>query len=460
MLLHQISIMQNKAPADARRTTSVSKSAEDALDRLLIADYDPCTSAAWAGAAPWHLSLGIKPTFNQLAFDLLPSLDPSDSSCDPDHAVFIKNGFSVRLIEGKGKATVLDEFVSRHHHSLRGGGMSGRTYGLYDPTAVLVGVIIFARPTNAKTAAGMQVVEIGDDLLSPTEMAHLTHGEAETLDCTRLCVADVTPSGFVLGTGAESFLFAAALRDLASRNRSLWRVTRMVEMGIPLTPAACRILASVSSCKCVRSFATVGTRGVSYAASGLFYCGRGRSEQESVGRRSAELCGRRSLSKLESLHCHGHDHQVLRAVWEGSEGYLTAFDSGGNVITSIDLSPIRAMVGDDLTPLVRQRALKRAYYELRADAECGIAGEAVMWSLSADRAGYVLRHASPKHRYVGYLGAPYYVVEMARRSKYLRESILAAERAWFAPARRWPRGLGFGWKRRPQRLGIPQMPRS
>jgi hypothetical protein len=364
------------------------------------------------------------------------------------------------LIEGKGKATVLDEFVSRHHHSLRGGGMSGRAYGLYDPTAALVGLIIFARPTNAKTAAGMQVVEIGDDLLSPTELAHVTHGEGETLDCTRLCVADVTPSGFILGTGAESFLFAAGLRDLASRNRSLWRATRMVEKGIPLTPDTRRILASVSSCKCVRSFATVGTRGVSYAASGLFYCGRGRSEQESVGRRSGEVCGRRSLSKLESLHCHGHDHQVLRAVWEGGEGCVTAFDSRGNVITSIDLSPIRAMVGDDLTPLVRQRALKRAYRELRADAERGIARVDITWSLSADRAGYVLRHASPKHRYVGYLGAPYYVVEMARRSKYLRDSILAAERAWFAPERRWPRGIGFGWKRPPQRLGIPPMPRS
>ena len=157
MLSHQNSITRIVSPAGDGCTRSFSESAEDALDRLLITDYNPCTSVAWAGAAPWHLSPGIKPTFNQLAFDLFPSLDPNISGCDLDDTVFLKAGFSVRLIEGKGKATLLDEFVSLHHHSLRGGGMSGRAYGLYDPTAALVGLIIFARPTNAKTAEGMQV---------------------------------------------------------------------------------------------------------------------------------------------------------------------------------------------------------------------------------------------------------------------------------------------------------------
>lgn len=433
--------------------------ATEALDQLLMAGYDPATSAAWAGAAPWHLAQGAHPAVSQLTFDLFAPLEAIDAPDADDHTPFRKDGFQVRAIEGKGKTRILDAFVSRHHHSLRGGGMSGRAFGMYDPENVLVGMITFARPTNPKTASGMQVAEVGDEMLSPATRAHITHSEAETVDCTRLCIADVTPSGIVLGKGAESFLFTAAMRLIADRNRALWRAIRMVEIGLPPTREMRQLIESRASfCKCIRTFATAGSRGVSYMASGLLWCGTGRVEHESIGKRSGDLCGGRSLAKLANPESKGHEHQVLRAVWEGSHGQAIGLATDGKAVVTLDLMLIRDMVPNDLSPLDRQHALKRAWHELRARAERNLCGNVATWRLEADESGYDVRRSEPKHRYVGYLGAPYYVAQIARRCRYLRGEILTAETVWFALERRWPRGIGFGWKRRPHRLGAPSYP--
>ena len=430
------------------------------LDHLLLAQFDPATSAAWAGAAPPGDGFDPTPTLTQLTFDVLLSPGGADLSVDmSDYAPFDKAGYQVRPIVGKGKATTIDRFVTQHHHSLHGGGMNGAAFGLYDPSGVLVGVTTFARPTNVKTAAGMQVGEWGDESLSPLERAHVTHAESETVDCTRLCVAERASQGVVLGTGAESFLFMAALRLMRMRNRALWRATRMVELGLPLPPTAQALLrAQVPYVKCVRTHATSGQRGVTYMACGLFYAGLGRVEREAIGGRSGELCGGRALTKLARHESPGHEHQVLRAVWEGSDGYAVGHNGVGEAVSPLDLAPIRRLVPDGLTPLARQAALKRAWHTLRTDVARATGIRAATWVLTADQSGYFKRSSAARHRYVGYLGTPYYALQLARRCKYLREAILAAEAVWFAPAARLPRGVGYNWRRRPQRLGARPYP--
>ena len=441
-------------------TTPWTDHTRSSLDHLLFAQFDPATSTAWAGAAPPRAGVDPTPALTQLTFDALWS--PGDAGCAvaiPDHAPFHKAGYQVRPIVGKGKATTIDRFVTQHHHSLHGGGMNGTAFGLYDPSGVLVGVTTFARPTNIKTAAGMQVAEWGDDRISPLERAHVTHAESETVDCTRLCVAERAANGVMLGTGAESFLFMAALRLMRARNRALWRATRMVELELPLPPSAQALLrARVPYIKCVRTHATSGERGVTYMACGLFYAGLGRAEREAIGGRSGELCGGRALTKLARPESSGHEHQVLRAVWEGSGGYAVGYNEAGEAVSALDLAQIRRLVPDGFTPLARQAALKRAWHVMRTDAVRATGIGVATWILTADQSGYRKRASVPKHRYVGYLGTPYYTLQLARRCKYLRKTILAAESAWFAPAARMPRGLGYNWRRRPQRLGARPYP--
>lgn len=196
--------------------------------------------------------------------------------------------------------------------------------------------------------------------------------------------------------------------------------------------------------------------GVTYAASSLLSAGQSRAEVEYVGRRSGELGSGRALGKLGNASTAGHTHQVLRAVWEGGRGTATARRADGTIAETLDLTPIRAMVPATLTPLARQYALRRAWKAMREAAE-RVHG-AVRWTLEADTTGYERRVTPPKYRYIGYLGAPYYVAQLARRSRYLRASVLAAEQAWYSTDRRWPRGLGYNWPKRPHRLGAPPMP--
>jgi hypothetical protein len=426
------------------------------VDAVLLAEYDPARSAAWAGAAPplW--------TAPAAQLDLWArSAQAVAATEEREGSPFRARGFLVRPVAGPGAARVLDEFCTRTHRTLTGRGMNGRAYGLYDPGGHLVGVANFAPPSNHRTAEGMQVRAPGDGDLSLPARAQVTYTQRELLDCVRLCVAEQTPSGVPLGTGAESFLYAACLRTFLDENRTLWRAIRMAELGLPLPRPEARLLArGASFVRVVRSFAetAVGV-GSPYAATGAWYLGTTRVETVWDGRRSGESITRRSLAKLRSAG-DGHVHQVLRAAWEGSAGVAIARDAAtGATLAAYPLDEVRAAVPDGLSPAARERALAGAWRRLAAAWSKQLTGP-VRWDLRADTSGYEPRSSSPKHRYATFLAnRPYYVLELARRCRYLRSSILQAEAVWYSEAARWPRGIGFGWPRPPQALRRPEYPR-
>ncbi len=64
----------------------------------------------------------------------------------------------------------------------------------------------------------------------------------------------------------------------------------------------------------------------------------------------------------------------------------------------------------------------------------------------------------PEHRYGVFLGRRYYDYALATRRRYLRPQILAAEAPWYASERRWPRGVGYNWPRRPVSWGRGNYP--
>jgi hypothetical protein len=439
-------------PCPTPLSASPAPAEGDSLDAVLLAGYDPDRSAAWAGAAP---PLWTGPAA-QLA--LWAGIEAAEAR---EGEPFRARGFLVRPVAGPGAERVLDEFCTRTHRTLAGRGMNGRAFGLYDPEGHLVGAANFAPPSNHRTAEGMQVPAPGDHRLPPRARAQVTFTQRELLDCVRLCVAERTPSGVALGTGAESFLYAACLRVFLYDNRSLWRVIRMAELGLPLPPAEARLLVcGASFVRVVRSFAEteVGV-GSPYAATGAWYLGTTRAETVWVGRRSGESVTRRSLTKLRGAG-DGHLHQVLRAAWEGSAGTAVARHAGtGAVLAEYPLDPVRAAVPDGLAPAARQRALAGAWRGLAAGWSAQLAGP-VRWELRADAGGYASRPGSPKHRYATFLAnRPFYVLELARRCRYLRGAILQAEAAWYSEATRWPRGIGYGWPRPPQTLRRPGYPR-
>ncbi len=325
-----------------------------------------------------------------------------------------------------------------------------------------VGAANFAPPSNHKTAEGMQVQAAGDHRLQLQARGQVTYTQRELLDCVRLCVADETPSGIPLGTGAESFLYAACLRAFLDENRTLWRAIRMAELRLPLPPAEARLLArGASFVRVVRSFAetAVGV-GSPYAATGAWYLGTTRTETVWVGRRSGESITRRSLAKLQGVG-DGHVHQVLRATWEGSAGVAVARHA--------DLGHDPGRVPARRGPTGRTRRPVSRRPPARADERLAQprgsmvepAGRTRSAGISRPtRAGYESRSTSPKHRYATFLAnRPYYVLELARRCRYLRAAILQAEAAWYSEATRWPRGIGYGWPRPPQALRRPAYPR-
>jgi hypothetical protein len=453
MLLHLHSAL---APGAAPPSGPPAPAEADPLDAVLLAGYDPALSAAWAGAAPplWTAPAAQLDLWAGAAQGIVATEEREGNP-------FRARGFIVRPVAGRGAARVLDDFCSRTHRTLRGRGMNGRAYGLYDPEGHLVGAANFAPPSNHRTAEGMQVPAPGDHHLVPRARAQVTYTQRELLDCVRLCVAEETPSGIPLGTGAESFLYAACLRAFLDENRTLWRAVRMAEIGLPLPRAEARLLSrGASFVRVVRSFAetAVGV-GSPYAATGAWYLGTTRAETVWVGRRSGESITRRSLAKLQGAG-DGHVHQVLRATWEGSEGVAVARHAAtGEILATYPLDPIRSAVLDGLSPAARERALAAAWRGLAA-AWSGRVAEPVGWHLQADTSGYESRSAPPKHRYATFLAnRPFYVLELARRCRYLRSAILQAEAAWYSEATRWPRGIGYGWPRPPQALRRPEYPR-
>ena len=426
------------------------------LDGILVAGYDPAYSAAWAGAAPplW--------TAPPAQLDLWAGAAQAVAATEEREGnPFRAHGFIVRPIAGPGTARVLDEFCTRTHRTLTGRGMNGRAYGLYDPEGHLVGAANFAPPSNHKTAEGMQVLAPGDHRLPPRARGQVTYTQRELLDCVRLCVAEETPSGIPLGTGAESFLYAACLRIFLDENRTLWRAIRMAEIGLPLPRPEARLLSrGASFVRVVRSFAeTAGGVGSPYAATGAWYLGTTRTETVWVGRRSGESITRRSLAKLQGAG-DGHVHQVLRATWEGSAGVAVARHATSDaILAAYPLDAVRAAVPDGLSPAARERALAGSWRGLAAAWSSQLPAP-VRWDLQADTSGYESRLTSPKHRYATFLAnRPFYVLELARRCRYLRAAILQAEVAWYSEATRWPRGIGYGWPRPPQALRRPAYPR-
>ncbi len=445
------------APGTAPPAAHPAPAEATLLDEILVAGYDPAHSSAWAGAAP---ALWTAPAAQlDLWADAARAITATD---EREGSPFRSRGFIVRPVAGPGAARVLDDFFTRTHRTLRGRGMNGRAYGLYDPEGHLVGAANFAPPSNLRTAEGMQVQAPGDHGLAAQARAQVTYTFRELLDCVRLCIAEETPSGIPLGTGAESFLYAACLRTFLDENRALWRAIRMAELGLPLPAGEARLLArGASFVRVVRSFAETAGGGVGspYAATGAWYLGTTRAETVWVGRRSGESITRRSLAKLQGAGG-GHVHQVLRAAWEGGVGVAVARHADtAATLAAIPLDAIRLGVPDGLSPAARERALADAWRRLAAAWSRQLPGS-VHWDLQADTSGYVARPMPPKHRFATFLAnRPYYVLELARRCRYLRSEILQAEAAWYSEATRWPRGIGYNWPRPPQALRRPEYPR-
>jgi hypothetical protein len=441
------------------RKWSAENAAWASLDGYLLDQYDPAISHAWAGAAPaaWTppgAQIELFPTAEEL-------IERSDKV---GGALFRRAGFGVEPIAGPGAATILDDFVERHHRSLRGRGMNGTAFGLYAPDGELVGIANFAPCANTATAAGMQVNVPEDYQLSPTARAHLTVSERESCDAVRFCLAPDAVSGASLGTGAESYFYAACLRYFVARNRALWRVIRMVERECPL-PAWARAMLKerVPFIKIVRSFADPadGHRGTIYAAAGAWYLGMTDARSTLVGRRSGEPLAGRSLTKLYAPDEKGHPRQVARAVWEGGLGQLRAIDpASGAVLGARDLASIRDTVPDGLGTRAHRRALAAAYRaeQVLLAIEVGCDPKQLAWHSEADTGGYLTAAPRPKHRYATFLGRPFYANALARRCRYIRADILSAEAAWFAKHPRWGRGLGYHLPRKPDQLGRSTSP--
>lgn len=451
------------------------------LDARLVRDYDPRVSRAWPGAAPraWEreLAQAARPRRapadpRQCALDFGAPLEAQLD--DATRRTFVADGYTVRPIQGAGAQTTVADFCIAQQHYLVSAGMQGDKFGLYAPDGALVGVAIFAPCSNKRTAAGMRARHIPEDAaLTPAERAHTWFGERGYRDCVRLCLADRAPDGRPIGTGAESFCYSGALHYYLAQNRMRWRAERWAECLAtrpawhpdalpPLAPWAAALLTDGGEyVKAVRSFSdtTVHPNATVYRGAGAWDLGLTKQETAYAGRRSGEPAARRSLTKLASAG-HGRTHQVLRAVWEGATaGTATATDAAGRVCATHDLAWIRTAVPDGLPPAVRRTALKRAWREAQRTiaATLGVPVAALTWTLAADADGYVSRGVAPKRRYCHWLAArPGWAIALARRCKYTRQQVLAAEAAWYAPARRGTRGDGYNWPKRPRDLGKPE----
>jgi hypothetical protein len=341
--------------------------------------------------------------------------------------------------------------------------MNGTAFGLYAPDGELVGIANFAGCANSATAAGMQISVREDRGLSPTARAHVTVSEREYCDAVRFCLATASACGASLGTGAESYFYAACLRSFVARNRALWRAIRLVERHAPLPPWARVLLdAQVPFMKIVRSFADPGDghRGTIYAAAGAWYLGTTDARPTLVGRRSGQTLPGRSFTKL-NVEGRGHARQVARAVWEGGIGELRALDPISGVLLGVrDLARIRAAVPDGLSTRAHRRALAEAWRAEQAALAIAIERHPrrIAWQSEADTSGYIADAPRPKHRFATFFGQGFWAHALERRCRYIRADILRAEAAWFAETNRLGRGLGYNFARRPEHLGQRQPP--
>jgi len=397
-------------------------------DARLLATYDPAHSLAWPGAVPL--------TAQGELFDAVAALTPADAAGD---TMFLRAGFTVRPIAGVGSRRVLEDFCRTHHYLATAGMAGGIAFGLYAPSDDLVGVAVFARPTNPRTAHGMFPDAPQDipDVWAP----HLTVQEDEVLDFVRLTVQDSSAT-LNLGTGAESYFIRAALRQLTERNRQRWRAVRAAELGwCPMDPA----LARVPWIKVVRSFADPSRHtGHVYRAAGWFAAGASRPDRAWIGERSGQMLSGRQRTKLTTPTDRGHLANVLRAAWEGGTVRADAWNAAGQCIATSDLAAVRAC------PVLDWRTFTRVW---RTEARA-IAPTATRWTYQYFGGGFTGSVTAAKPRFVLFLGAPPIARAIARRCRYLRTALVQADLAWRAPARRWIRGVGFNWPRRPTDVAL------
>lgn len=418
------------------------------LEDLLLAGYNPKTSLAWPGAAPeaWQAVAAVPARGAE---------EELSESAPDDGRWFRKHGFTVRRLQGPGADRAAQRFCESEHY-LPGAGMAGVRFAMLAPTGEIVGIAAYAPASNPRTARGMQVALPGDEDRSALEQRHLGFTESEYLDCTRLCVAARAPSGALLGTGAESYLYRAVLRAFAQRNRSLWRAIRMTELGLPLGAKERGLLrVGTQFLKCVRSFADTaeGHTGQLYWATAAWFLGTTQARRRYVGRRSGEPASRRSLSKIGSGGS-GAVHQALRAVWEGSRGEAHVLD-GGSRLASFDLQEVVREVPGGLPAPERQARLRSAWREAsrRWAEQTTLRLPEAEWSLSANLEGYQEVAGAPKLRYAHFLGSPWHAWQLARRCRYLSQQLAAAEAAWKVQRGRVPREaqapIDMGWPRLP-----------
>lgn len=391
-------------------------------DAHLLVGYDPATSLAWLGAMPDE---------NQGELFAVP-ISEADAASD---RAFLKAGFTVRPLTGKGSRTQLAAFTAKHHYLTTGGMAGGLTFGLFAPTGALVGIAAFARPTNPDTAAGMLPVPARDEVMGAWSH-HADVAESEILDFVRLTVMSSADAGCNLGTGAESFFVRQAMSLFQQRNREKWSAVRRAELGLAPLPNA---MAKRPWLKTVRTFSDphAGHVGTLYMASGMYRVGETRAERVWVGLRSGLVLAGRQRSKLKNPTDAGHLANCLRAAWEGATCVLEGRDASGVIVVTRDLTPVRQMAA--FNAVVAKRVLRR----LTSDATH------LAWSVRYVDGGFRTESRPPKPRFALFLGTAPIARALARRCRYLRPSLLAADADWFAPARRWGRGLGYAWPRQP-----------
>jgi len=386
-------------------------------DAVLLRGYDPATSLAWLGAEPHQLTL----------FELETASAASD-----DAEVFRREGFTVRPLVGAGSLTQLAGFCRAHHYLRTPGRQPTIAFGLFTRVGELVGVASYTRHTNEKAAAAMFPAPDGVALSH-----HFSVNAHELLVLSRLTLMDAV-EGASLGRGAESYFVRATERALVERNRSLWRAIRMAELGLAtLSP----VQAAQHFAKVIVTFAdkAQGHSGTIYRAAGFYTAGETRAERVHVGLRSGQVVNNRLLAKLRDPGSQGHLSNVLRAIWEGDVGDAVGCDTAGREVAHASLDGLR------LVPVPDWRVLAHAWRAWVASA----ALPGLRWTPRYAGGGFRLEARPCKARFILPLGTPAVTQDLARRCVHLRARLLAADARWSAEENRWPRGLGWNWRRRP-----------
>ena len=335
-------------------------------------------------------------------------------------------GYDARWLTGPRSGAIASALLRAHY--LRGGGMQGTRVGMIAPDGALVGIACFARAAHPAFAAGMFPPSCIDASLCGGWRRQLEVQEAEVWTLTRFYVAE-RQAGHKLGTGAESWFQRCAFALIAERNRETWRATRRAELGLtPWTAAALRPFVKVLV---TFSDPSVGHTGGIYRAAGWIAAGETREERGWIGRRSGSVIAKRTLTKVGNPDTPGHRAAVLRLLWEGARPVVSV---------NGDVGAALAGVPPDVAGVPSSAALRRAW---------GASGGAALPHIADAGSGLSEEIRPPKRRFVALLGTPSAQRALARRCRHLRVDLAAADAAWFAPARRWPRGVGRNWPRRP-----------